>query len=104
MPAPVTRHPLDDIVWLLCDDNIAAMPAQSQARLLAAACRMLNVATDQLPYAFLMGVLHMSVRLSMNLDRKGDEDWWNPQTTLEFDRIGVVQARAVALATQAATW
>lgn len=98
------RHPIDDVVWLLGDENLADLSAEAQRKLLSAAFPLLDVPVSELPYAFLMGTLHMSVRLLLIIDRKGDEAWWNPQTTLELDRIGVVQARAVELARRAERW
>ena len=100
------RNPLDDLVWLLCDEYTPDWPdteAQLIARFLP---RFLNGSSADagLDYLMSFGALHSCVRLSLILTEKADGPWWEAQRCLDQDHVGVTRDMALRLARRAARW
>ncbi len=99
-------EPLEDVVWLLCDEWLPDWP-QVEQRLIR---RHLGSLFGNDPdgrhhtYFTVFAVLHMTVRLQMILRRKGDGPWWRKDACLEHDLLGVTRDTAVRLARRAARW
>ena len=98
------RHPMDDVAWMLGDEYMPELDPVVEARLIDAAMRMLGCSEKDLPYFFLMGTLHMTIRLALIVDRKADKDWWDPDKCMQLDHIGVVKKQAITLARRASRW
>ncbi len=100
------RNRLDDLVWLLCDENTPFSPDTDQALL----AEHIPAFADGLPleaayrYAYIAGALHCAARLGLILYRKDGEDWWDAQEIIDFDYIGVSLPLAQRLCRRAADW
>jgi hypothetical protein len=100
------RNRLDDVAWLLGDEYAVDLPDVEQ-RLLAR--HLAAIDPERAPekagaYLAAFGTFHMSVRLSLILRRKGDGPWWNWETCLAGDKVGVDRDAAVRLCRRAARW
>jgi hypothetical protein len=98
------RDPLDDLVWLLCDEYTPDWP-EAEARLIA---RFLpsfsNGSAPGVAHDYLMtfGTLHSCIRLSLILTEKAGGPWWNTQRCLDHDSVGVTLEMALRVCRRAA--
>jgi len=100
------RHPLDDLVWLLCDEYIADRP-DLEARLIERFLPLfLNGLSPDAAHDYLMtfGALHCGMRLGLILREKGAGPWWDLQQCLDQDNVGVTLDMAVRLCRRGARW
>ena len=100
------RDPLDDLVWLFCDEYTPDWP-DVEERLLAhflpafAGRSSTDYASD---YLATFGTLHSCVRLALILEEKADGPWWSAERCLAEDRVGVTLDMARRTARRAARW
>lgn len=100
------RNPLDDMVWLLCDEYTPDWP-EAKARLIAHFLpSFLNGSSLDEAYDYLMtfGALHSCMRLSLILTEKAQGPWWDPQRCLDQDNVGVTHNMALRLCRRGARW
>lgn len=100
------RDPLNDMAWLLCDEFVPFWP-EIETRLIERHLFTFSQgapAADALVALRCFGVLHMTQRLALIVDRKGDGPWWRWSRCLERDQIGVTAQAAARLCQRAALW
>lgn len=99
------RAALDDLVWLLCDEYVADIPAVEAALL----DNFVPQFAPQIPrseamdYCRVFGTFHMSVRLGLIL-KYMDGEWWDAARCIERDKVGVTLACARTLCQRGARW
>jgi len=100
------RDPLDDLVWLLCDEYTPDWP-EAEARLIARFLPLFsNGSAPHAAHDYLMtfGTLHNCMRLSLILTEKAGGPWWNTQRCLDHDSVGVTLEMALRVCRRAARW
>ena len=100
------RNPLDDMAWLLCDEFVPVWP-EIESRLIERhlfAFAAGRPASEALIGLRSFGTLHMTQRLALIVDRKGEGPWWRWSRCLERDHIGVTAQAASRLCQRAALW
>jgi hypothetical protein len=100
------RHPLDDVVWLLCDEYTPDLPKAEEQLIGRILPWFLNGSAQDVAYDYLMtfGVLHGAMRLSLILTEKADGPWWDPARCLDLDSVGVTLEMALRLCRRSARW
>jgi hypothetical protein len=100
------RHPLDDVVWLLCDEYTPDLPKAEERLIGRILPWFLNGSAQDVAYDYLMtfGVLHGAMRLSLILTEKADGPWWDPARCLDLDSVGVTLEMALRLCRRSARW
>lgn len=100
------RNPLDDVVWLLCDEYTPHWPAAEEKLINNFLPLFLNGASRDEAYNYFMtfGVLHSCMRLSLILTEKANEPWWDAQECLDQDNVGVTCEMSLRLCERAARW
>ena len=89
------RAPLDDLVWLLCDEWTPE--AQSERALAHAASLAAPEQADPERYTRAMGVLHTCWRMALILDLRADGDWWDEERCAWGERPGVTASHFARL-------
>ena len=100
------RNPLDDLVHLICDENVI-LDTQAEERLLQEfAPRFSNMANDRLAieYCRVAGVLHLCVRLSLILDEYDQYGWGDADRCASKDKIGSSKEQALRLCKRGQVW
>jgi hypothetical protein len=100
------REPLDDLVWLLCDEYVPDWP-DVEDRLLRDHTASLGGQRDDRAaqtYLAVMGCLHLCQRLSLILRRKKEGPWWSPEECLANDRAGVFPGAVLRLCRRGRRW
>lgn len=102
-----TRNALDDLVFILADEW-TALDAEAESRLLQkhlksfARGRSDNEAYD---YAMAYGVFHMAARIRRAIRyRQRDGKWWNRETCLLGDKIGVTKSEVGRMCERSMRW
>ncbi|NQW53559.1 MAG: phosphotransferase [Rhodospirillales bacterium] len=100
------RHPLDDVVWLLCDEYTPDLPKVEERLIGRILPWFLNGSAQDVAYDYLMtfGALHGAMRLSLILTEKADGPWWDPARCLDLDSVGVTSEMALRLCRRSARW
>jgi hypothetical protein len=100
------RHPLDDVVWLLCDEYTPDLPKAEEQLIGRILPWFLNGSAQDVAYDYLMtfGALHGAMRLSLILTEKADGPWWDPARCLDLDSVGVTLEMALRLCRRSARW
>ena len=100
------RNPLDDMAWLLADEYV---PEQEnvEGRLLKEFLPGINTEGDQdyaEEYLRIFGTIHICVRLGLIFSKKSKGAWWDEQTCLAGDKIGVTKQAAQRLCLRGRRW
>lgn len=97
------RNPIDDMVWLLCDEYNPDWP-DVEARLIKKLLPLfVNGSSQDENNNYLMthGALHSCVRLSLILTEKAGGPWWNVQQCIDQDKVGVTRDLSIQLCRRA---
>ncbi len=100
------RNGLDDLAWLLGDEYTPDWP-DAELELIERHLAAFDDGEDRAQaedYLAAFGTLHMCVRLSLIVSRKGDGDWWDWQRCLSGDRVGVTREATLRVCRRAARW
>jgi len=97
------RNRLDDVAWIMGDEFVPDRP-EEEALLLKQYVPLFSTKQNN-PYEYLMtyGTCHMLVRLGLILKFK-DGDWWDVDTCIANDKIGVTQQCANWICHKGARW
>lgn len=100
------RHPLDDLVWLLGDEQMPDGQHELREFIEGLTQRFAGVLTPQEATAYFgcFGSMHICMRLGLILWNKGAGDWWDPAYCLDFDKVGVTQQAALLQCERGARW
>ena len=100
------RDPLDDFAWLLADEYLPEDPEFEQLLI----NQFIDLFAAGLPekqarrYLSVFGTLHMCVRLSVVLNKKGNGAWLSPRQCLELDTVGATRNQFAQLILRATRW
>ena len=94
-------HPVNDITWLLGDEWVPDWPDSEQRLIAAHRGPAAGVRED---YLWLYGALNALMRLGAILKMKGDGPWWDAETCLAHDLLGVTPVTAMRLCRRARRW
>ncbi len=101
-----SRNRLDDMAWIMGDEFIPDHPAAEQeiidSYLPLFADQMDE--TDARHYLMAYGSLHVTVRLGLIFKSKKDGGWWDANTCIQGDKVGVTQEFAINLCKRGARW
>lgn len=98
------RARADDMVWLLADEWAPDAPEAERHAIDSLAAADPSSAAEVSRYFTMMAILHSFVRLSLIFARKGNGPWWNPETCLRFDLIGVTPDHVARLCNRILRW
>ncbi len=100
------RNPLDDVVWLLCDEYTPDLPKAEERLIGHILPWFLNGSAQEAAHDYLMtfGALHGAMRLSLILTEKANGPWWDPLRCLDRDSVGVTLEMALRLCRRSARW
>ncbi len=94
----------DDLVWMLADEWSPNVP-EAEFELLKRMASIHDEDFETLVSRFhTKAVLHSIIRLGLILRRKGDGPWWNAESSLKNDRVGVSPAHVKRVITRAGRW
>ncbi len=100
------RNRLDDLAWLLGDEYVADRP-DAEERLLScylpSFCDM-RLESRTRDYLALFGTFHMCIRLALIIEYRGDGEWWDYDTCLAADKVGITGECFAATCSKAARW
>jgi aminoglycoside phosphotransferase (APT) family kinase protein len=101
------RNPPDDVAWMMGDEFVPDWP-KAEKRLLK---KHLPAFTDEATgaeetaaYLAAFGTFHMCMRLTMILTFKRGGPWWETETVLARDTVGITRESAEATCRRAARW
>ncbi len=101
------RNPPDDVAWMLGDEFVPDWP-KAEKRLLK---KHLPAFTDEATgaeetaaYLAAFGAFHLCMRLTMIFTFKRGGPWWNKETVLARDTVGITRESAEATCRRAARW
>lgn len=100
------RNRLDDLLWMLCDENTPYFP-DAERNILDTYIPFFK---DELPleqarsYCYVYGVLHSCTRLTLILSLREGKKWGNHKKILAGDNVGVTLEQAQRLCQRASDW
>jgi len=98
-----SRNRLDDVAWIMADEFVPDMPQQEAILLDKYLPLFSSDQSKRLDYLMTYGTCHMLVRLGLILKFK-DGDWWDINTCIENDKIGVTLQCADWICLKGARW
>lgn len=100
------RNRLDDLVWLLCDENTPYFPNTENSLLHKYIHHFQDSFSLEHAYSYcrVFGVLHCCTRLTLILSEKEEDGWGDHQRILEGDKVGVTLEQAQRLCQRVAGW
>ena len=100
------RNGLDDLIWLLCDENVSEDSARDRELLkeYSAAFAPNLSANAAAAYARVAGTFHLCVRLCLLLTRAEEDGWGSAVECASRDKVGTSPMQAMRLCTRAADW
>ena len=101
------RNPADDVAWMLGDEFVPDWPKAEKRVLkkhLPAFTDEATGAEETAAYLAAFGAFHLCMRLTMIFTFKRGGPWWNKETVLARDTVGITRESAEATCRRAARW
>ena len=101
-----SRNPIDDLVHLVCDENVSLDEQADLEILTEFAPRYSNLLSPEeaIEYCLVTGVLHFGVRLGLVLDEYDQYGWGDADRCARNDKIGSSKEQALLLCRRASHW
>ncbi len=100
------RNPMDDLVWLLCDESVPDNPEIELQLILRHLMSFANGASFNEAYHYftVMASLHSAVRIAIIFKKKGDLPWWSEERCQMLDQPGITKKQALTLCRRGGRW